>query len=584
MKHANSVRAAAAAFFFTLSMAAHAQESRPQGEPREGGPPDGMPFGPPRGMVREDIRLVEKFDADKNGWLDAKERVPAREEMKRLEAERPRFGPGGGGPPGFGRNRGNEAPPQPGPKLSPKDVKNINDNDLYTSKVLRTIFLQFENANWEEEMAAFHGSDVDLPATMTVDGKEYKNVGVRFRGNSSYMMVRSGYKRSLNVSVDMADSKARLLGYKTLNLLNANGDPTMMRAALYSAVARTIMPAPKANLVRVVIQGENWGIYENLEQFNKDFLSEYFKNTKGTRWKVPGAPWGGGALAWKGEDLENYKSLYEIKSDKADEAAKAWEQLVNLCKVLEFTPADALESALTPILDVDGVLRFLAVDNVLINEDGYWTRGSDFSIFLDHEGKFHIFPYDMNEGLKAAGGGPGFPGGPGFGGGRGRGGRRGGNPGGPGGGPESRPQGGGASLGMKLDPLYSIKDSGKPLISKLLAVPALKQRYLQYVKLLAENSLDWKKLGPMVENYTKMIDADVAADTHKLDTYDAFREGVGAAAAPKSEAPGGEGAAGMEGPPGRRSTTSLKQFAEERRKYLLDLPILKDLPPLNSSK
>ena len=32
------------------------------------------------------------------------------------------------------------------------------------------------------------------------------------------------------------------------------------------------VPAPKANFVRLVINGENWGIYANVQQFNKDFL------------------------------------------------------------------------------------------------------------------------------------------------------------------------------------------------------------------------------------------------------------------------------------------------------------------------
>ena len=57
---------------------------------------------------------------------------------------------------------------------------------------------------------------------------------------------------------------------------------------------------------------------------------------------------------------------------------KDWEALVALCKVLNQTPPGRLEAALTPILDIDGVLRFLAVDNVLINGDGYWTRASDY--------------------------------------------------------------------------------------------------------------------------------------------------------------------------------------------------------------
>ena len=38
----------------------------------------------------------------------------------------------------------------------------------------------------------------------------------------------------------------------------------------------------------------------------------------------------------------------------------------------------------------------------LINGDGYWTRASDYSIYLDPKGKFHIIPSDMNEAFHPA--------------------------------------------------------------------------------------------------------------------------------------------------------------------------------------
>src|SRR6266446_472746 len=92
---------------------------------------------------------------------------------------------------------------------------------------------------------------------------------------------------------------------------------------------------------------------------------------------------------------------------------------------------------------------------------------------------------------------PGRPGpeGPGFGGG----------PGGPRG--PGRPGGSGIK-GVELDPLTGINDENKPLISKLLAVPALRTRYLGYMRDIAEKWLDWKKLGPVVEQYRSLIEEE----------------------------------------------------------------------------
>ena len=109
-----------------------------------------------------------------------------------------------------------------------------------------------------------------------------------------------GSKRSLNLTFDFVDEKQSLLGYRTLNLLNVNGDPTFVRSMLYSDIARAYIPAPKTNYLRVVINGESWGVYINAQQYNKDFVRDYFKTEQGARWKVPGSPGGRGGMEYLG--------------------------------------------------------------------------------------------------------------------------------------------------------------------------------------------------------------------------------------------------------------------------------------------
>ena len=62
-----------------------------------------------------------------------------------------------------------------------------------------------------------------------------------------------------------------------------------------------------------------------------------------------------------------------------------------------------------------GILWFLAIDNVMLDMDGYYQRGADYSIYQEPKfDRFHILPYDNNETFRAQGShGPGFGGGPG---------------------------------------------------------------------------------------------------------------------------------------------------------------------------
>jgi hypothetical protein len=138
--------------------------------------------------------VVKQFDKDGNQRLDATERKAARDFIVKERAEGRGQGRGPRRPP---RNE-NAEPPQPGPSVSPADVKSFPGVSLYASNVLRTLFLEFENTDWEKELSDFHGTDVEVPAKLMVDGKAYPGVGVHFRGASSYMMVGEGRKRSFN--------------------------------------------------------------------------------------------------------------------------------------------------------------------------------------------------------------------------------------------------------------------------------------------------------------------------------------------------------------------------------------------------
>ena len=498
----------------------------------------GGPGGRGFGGVQADRPLVADFDKDGDKRLNAEERRAAR---AFIESQ-------GGARGGRGRGFGGAVSATPGPSISKSSVKPTPATvPFYDMNTVRTLFLDFENGDWEKELIAFKDTDIEVPATLNVDGKVYPNVGVSFRGASSFMGVPEGQKHSINLTVDFVDPQQAVQGFRTLNLLNSHEDPSQLRTILYMQAARDYVPAPRANFARVVINGESWGVYTNVEQYNKDFVNTWFKTEKGARWKVPGSPGGRGGLEYFGENVDDYKRVYEIKT-KDD--PKDWAALVNFTKVLNQTPPDRLEAALAPVLDIDGALKFLALETVLVNNDGYWVRASDYSIYLDPSGKFHVIPHDANETFATGGRGGragGFPPPPGPGGpppsdvfiARG-------GPGGPGGPPQGGRRGGGMMMGggPELDILVGLDDAAKPLRSKLLAVPALRARYVTYAKQIATKWLDWNTLGPLVTRYQASIAADVKADTRKLDSTEAFEA----------------------------SAAALKTFAETRRARVLAVP------------
>jgi hypothetical protein len=95
-------------------------------------------------------------------------------------------------------------------------------------------------------------------------------------------------------------------------------------------------------------------------------------------------------------------------------------------------------------------------------------------------------------------------------------------------------------------------------------VPSLRAKYLDHIRTIAEKSLDWKELGPVVEQYRGLIEKEIEADTRKLTSFTAFQQATGVTSAPATE--------------GRRPQLSVKSFVEQRQAYLLNHPQVKQEP------
>ena len=108
-----------------------------------------------------DIALVAKFDRDNDRRLNRAERDAARGYLAaHPELRRP--------------SRGTKPARTgtPGAALAPKDVKTFPPSvSLYDATTIRTLFLQFEAADWEQELDAFYHTDVLLTASLIVEGK-----------------------------------------------------------------------------------------------------------------------------------------------------------------------------------------------------------------------------------------------------------------------------------------------------------------------------------------------------------------------------------------------------------------------------
>ncbi|MGA1838984.1 MAG: CotH kinase family protein, partial [bacterium] len=174
------------------------------------------------------------------------------------------------------------------------DIPIFTPGGLYDETILRTISLEFDQNDWWQQLERNFDTERNILADLTMDGIIYPDVGVRFKGMTSYMMGMNTRKKSFNITIDEINPDQRLMGYKTLNLHNGSQDPSFIREVIYFSIFRQYAPCPQANFVKLVINGEDWGIYVNVQQNNAELVEEWFGRNDGDRWKVGMGNMGGG--------------------------------------------------------------------------------------------------------------------------------------------------------------------------------------------------------------------------------------------------------------------------------------------------
>jgi hypothetical protein len=363
-------------------------------------------------------------------------------------------------------------------------------NGLYNETALEEIRIYFSQPNYWNLLTQNYNSKTDIIAKFRYKNTDYDSVGVRFKGQTSYFLNNT-QKKSFNISMDYVRDKQKLEGYKTLNLNNSWQDPAFMREVLYYRLIRKHSPAAKANFVRLYINDQDWGIYQNVQQLNKDFLEEWYESNDGVNFRadIPdggstgpgGSPgmWGDGtaALNFLGTDTAQYQKYYTLKSsDQPD----PWHRLIRACAALNQTPVANMENVAPLYFDVDKILWHLACEIAFSDDDSYVYKGKmDYYAYQDAETeRFATYDYDANSVMK--------------------------------------------SQNVNWSAFYNEQKINYPLLNKLLAVPAYRQRYLAHLRTIIRTLLDEQQVNNLIDNYDALIRTSVFADTKKTTSNNAY--------------------------------------------------------------
>ena len=236
-----------------------------------------------------------------------------------------------------------------------------------------------------------------MRAGLEFQGTEFKDIGVRYKGNGTFVDSRGALKRSLKVELNQFAKGQKLADVSKLNFHNNVADPSNMNEALsYWLYREAGVPSPRTTYAKVHVTVPSkhnrayLGLYAMVENVDAQFAQERFGTRKGAIFK-PVTP---SLFADLGDDWSDYEHTYDPKTKISPRQAR---------RVIEFsalvTHADDAQFAarLGDYLDLDEFARYMAVTTYLATMDSILMTGQNYYLYLHPEtGKFQFIPWDMD--------------------------------------------------------------------------------------------------------------------------------------------------------------------------------------------
>lgn len=339
-----------------------------------------------------------------------------------------------------------------------------------------------ENATKEE----YYSCDIEI------NGTTYKNVGIRPKGNTSLSQVASDDttdRFSFKIEFDHYVDGQTCLGLDKICFNNIISDATYMKEYLSYDILNSIgVDTPLYSYVNISVNDENWGLYLAVESIEESFLERNYGTTLGKLYKPETMGMGGkerdssnSNLSYIDDNVSSYSTIFSSAVVKATK--KDYKRVIRALKNIS-------EGNLEEGMDVDAMLRYIAGNVIVLNDDSYFGNMLHNYYLYEQDGKLTMLPWDYN---LAFGG---------F-------------------------QGNNATsvINRGIDTVVSNESylANRPMIAKVLEVEEYKEKYHAYLDELITNYFESGVYEEKIKEIGSLIDEYVKNDTTAFYTYEEYQ-------------------------------------------------------------
>ncbi len=228
------------------------------------------------------------------------------------------------------------------------------------------------------------------------DGKSLTGVGLRLKGR--YGSFRSlSQKAGFKIDLNRFNESQTLYGLTHLNVNNLVQDGSQLHDRVaYNAYRSVDVPAPRVGYAWVTVDGESYGLYGLVEDYDDQFLEQHFADSDGNLYDGD---------YWLADDWSSYV-LVDFSPSKYtyfDLDAGTDVGLADVAAVTDAVSASCgtqeFDETLETVVDYGHWLRFWAMEIWVGQWDGYNYNSNNYRIYFDpgREGRMIMMPWDHDQ-------------------------------------------------------------------------------------------------------------------------------------------------------------------------------------------
>lgn len=432
-----------------------------------------------------------------------------------------------------------------------KGITQEYETALFDTSSILSVNIQMDEADWND-MLENAMAETYYQCNVEVNGTMFYQVGIRPKGNTSLSAIANDDttdRYSFKLEFDHYVDGQTCFGLDKLILNNNYADATNLKEALiYDMYQYLGADASLYNYAKISVNGEYWGVYLALEGVEDSFQLRNYGTESGELYKPesmdmgggnfqdrpdgmpegaekdfgdggpPDAPnqtdaaenaepgqrpegdakppggmdrnSGGADLNYTDDDLDSYETIWDGEVTKTNQADH--ERVVKALKNI------AEGNDLETYMDIDNLLRYMAVHVFSVNEDSLSGTMAHNYYLYESDGKLSLIPWDYNLALGGMGG---------MGGGR------------PGGSGETEESSGATSVvNSPIDNAFS----GTDFFDTLLENETYHSQYYDYLQQLVSEYINGGGFDAFYERVRSQIDELVETDPTAFYSYDEY--------------------------------------------------------------